>query len=144
MGKRFMRFGRGLAALVVALAGQALAAEQAEKHNMELVGYHDLQGAAPTSRHPQAGEPLDRLCGHHGDNILNPLTGKKEDNGTSIVDVTIRKNPATWRTFPGEPGLAERAGRRWCAYATEPSCPRATRASVPASHFRNARTRSGT
>src|SRR4030081_3162192 len=44
MGKRFMRAVGGLAALGVALAGQALAQNKAEKRNMELVGYNDLQG----------------------------------------------------------------------------------------------------
>ena len=44
MGKGLMRSVAALAALGVALAGQALAQNKAEKRNMELVGYHDLQG----------------------------------------------------------------------------------------------------
>ena len=67
----------------------ALAQNKAEKRNMELVGYNDLQGrsAYQPTIHKQ-GNRWIAYVGHHGDNIVNPLTGKKEDNGTSIVDVT--------------------------------------------------------
>jgi len=111
MGKRFMRSVGGLAALGVALAGQALAQNKAEKHNMELVGYHDLQGRSAYQPviHKQ-GNRWIAYVGHHGDNILNPLTGKKEDNGTSIVDVTDPKKPGYLAHIPGEPGLAEAGG----------------------------------
>src|SRR5882672_10326580 len=92
MGKGFMRSVGGLAALGVALGGQALAQNKAEKRDMELVGYHDLQGRSAYQPviHKQ-GNRWIAYVGHHGDNILNPLTGKKEDNGTSIVDVTDPK-----------------------------------------------------
>ncbi|HYS76071.1 MAG TPA: hypothetical protein VEM38_08270, partial [Burkholderiales bacterium] len=92
MGKRFMRAVAGLAALGVALAGQALAQNKAEKRNMELVGYNDLQGRSAYQPiiHKQ-GNRWIAYVGHHGDNVLNPLTGRKEDNGTSIVDVTDPK-----------------------------------------------------
>src|SRR5712692_11341680 len=94
MGKRLMRSIGGLAALGVALAGQALAQNKAEKRNMELVGYNDLQGRSAYQPiiHKQ-GNRWIAYVGHHGDNIVNPLTGKKEDNGTSIVDVTDPKKP---------------------------------------------------
>src|SRR5256885_14637236 len=83
MGKRFMKSVTGLAALGVALAGQALAQNKAEKRNMELVGYSDLQGRSAYQPviHKQASRWIAYI-GHHGDNLLNPLTGKKEDNGT--------------------------------------------------------------
>ena len=75
MGKRFMRSVAGLTALGVTLAGQALAQNKAEKRNMELVGYHDLQGR--TAYQPvihKQGNRWIAYVGHHGDNVLNPLT----------------------------------------------------------------------
>jgi hypothetical protein len=84
---------------------------KAEKRNMELVGYHDLQGRSAYQPiiHKQ-GSRWIAYIGHHGDNLLNPLTGKKEDNGTSILDVTDPKQPKYLAHFPGEPGLAEAGG----------------------------------
>jgi len=73
-----MRFVAGLTALGVALAGQAVAQNKAEKRNMELVGYHDLQGR--TAYQPvihKQGNGWIAYVGHHGDNLLNSLTGKK-------------------------------------------------------------------
>jgi len=81
-----------LPALGVALGGQA-GAEQAGKRDMELVGYHDLQGRSATSPSSTAGNRWIAYVGHHGDKHPEPLTGKKEDNGTSIVDVTDPKKP---------------------------------------------------
>src|SRR4030081_1180658 len=111
MGKRFMRAVGGLAALGVALAGQALAQNKAEKRNMELVGYNDLQGRSAYQPviHRQGGRWI-AYVGHHGDNILNPLTGRKEDNGTSILDVPDPKQPKSLAHIPGESGLAEAGG----------------------------------
>src|SRR6266699_3577642 len=111
MGKRFVRSVAGLAALGVALAGQALAQNKAEKRNMELVGYNDLEGRSAYQPviHKQ-GNRWIAYVGHHGDNLLNPLTGTKEDNGTSIVDVTDPKKPGYLAHIPGEPGLAEAGG----------------------------------
>src|SRR5258708_30772598 len=101
----------GLAALSVALTGYAQTQNKAEKRNMELVGYHDLQGRSAYQPviHKQGGRWIAYI-GHHGDNLLNPLTGKKEDNGTSILDVTDPKKPGYLAHIPGEPGLAEAGG----------------------------------
>jgi hypothetical protein len=99
-------------ALVSAVALTAQAQDnKAEKRNMELVGYSDLQGrsAYQPTIHKQ-GERWIAYIGHHGDNILNPLTGKKEDNGTSIVDVTDPRKPKYLAHIPGLPGLAEAGG----------------------------------
>ena len=84
-------------------AGPVPAAEQ--KLNMELVGTNDLQarstyqptvhrypgdryilfgGEHPLATNPVTGQPLPSL---------NPLTGKNEPNGTSIVDVTDPAHP---------------------------------------------------
>ncbi len=80
-----------------ALAGFALPAtaqKQAEAKNMNLVGYNDLQGrsAYQPSIHKQ-GNRWIAYIGHHGGSAMNPITGKTEDNGTSIVDVTDPKQP---------------------------------------------------
>lgn len=59
--------------------------------NMELVGFNDLQGRS--AYQPiiinQDGRHI-AYVGHHNNQkpILNPLSGKMETNGTSIVDVT--------------------------------------------------------
>ena len=65
-----------------------------EASNMKLVGANDLQARSayqPTIHHQ--GDRWIAYIGHHGgtDDIpapVNPLTGKAEPNGTSIVDVT--------------------------------------------------------
>jgi hypothetical protein len=116
----------GLAALGIALAGQALAQNKAEKRNMELVGYHDLQGRSAYQPiiHKQ-GSRWIAYIGHHGDNLLNSLTGKKEDNGTSILDVTDPKQPKYLAHIPGEPGKAEDGGAQMVRMCTGADLPRA-------------------
>ena len=67
---------------------------KAEARNMRLVGYSDLQ--ARTAYQPviqKQGNRWIAYVGHHGDKKLNPLTGKIEDNGTSILDVTDPREP---------------------------------------------------
>jgi len=97
MGKRLV-----FALALVALGAQAQD-NKAEKRNMELVGYNDLQGRSAYQPiiHRQGGRWI-AYVGHHGDNILNPLTGRKEDNGTSILDVTDPKQPKYTRSFAGQ------------------------------------------
>ncbi len=94
-----------LAILVsVLLCGGAAAQQQKigappEASNMKLVGYNDLQARSayqPTIHHQ--GDRWIAYIGHHGgtDEIpdpVNPLTGKAEPNGTSIVDVTDPAQP---------------------------------------------------
>ena len=85
-----------LAALLATLLGglglahaQAPAQPAPEALNMRLVGYSDLQ--ARTAYQPtiqKQGKRWIAYIGHHGDKKLNPMTGKQEDNGTSILDVT--------------------------------------------------------
>jgi hypothetical protein len=97
-------------ASVIALSAQAQD-NKAEKRNMELVGYHDLQGRSAYQPiiHRQGGRWI-AYVGHHGDNLLNPLTGRKEDNGTSILDVSDPRQPKYLAHIPGEPGMAEAGG----------------------------------
>jgi hypothetical protein len=110
MGKRLWGYVTVLAALVAVPAAHAQD-NKAEKLNMELVGYSDLQGrSAYQPVIHQQGDRWIAYVGHHGDNLLNPLTGKKEDNGTSILDVTDPRQPKYLAHIPGQPGLAEAGG----------------------------------
>src|SRR5439155_1490501 len=96
-----------------AQAQQQVIGAPPEASNMKLVGANDLQARSayqPTIHHQ--GDRWIAYIGHHGgtDAIpdpLNPLTGKAEPNGTSIVDVTDPAHPIKIRDFglPGqEPG----------------------------------------
>jgi len=99
-----------LLAFVIAEAAQ----QKVEKNNMELVGYNDLQGRSayqPTIHHQ--GTRWIAYVGHHGGSQLNLLTGKQENNGTSIIDVTDPKQPKYIAHIPGEPatpGAGESGG----------------------------------
>jgi hypothetical protein len=87
-----------------------------EAMNMRLVGMNDLQGRSayqPTIAHQ--GDRYIAYIGHHGgtDDVpvpMNPMTGKPENNGTSIVDVTDPKNPVYLKHLPGQPGTYEGGG----------------------------------
>src|SRR5688572_650116 len=63
--------------------------DRASQWNMELVGHNDLQGRS--AYQPlivnQDGRQI-AYVGHHNNQkpLMNPLTGKLEVNGTSIVD----------------------------------------------------------
>src|SRR5947208_7523258 len=91
-------------AILTMVCVAALAQQKVEKSNMELVGYNDLQ--ARSSYQPTLHKQGNRwyaYIGHHGGSQFNPLTGKEEDNGTSIVDVTDPKQPKYVAHIPGEP-----------------------------------------
>ena len=100
---------------MVELAG-AQQAGKTEKNNMELVGYSDLQtrSAYQPVIHKQ-GERRIAYVGHHGGTRenpqpYNPITKQKENNGTSILDVTDPMHPKYLTHIPGEPGLGEQGG----------------------------------
>src|SRR5215472_19071508 len=106
-----------LAATTILAAPPASAADaKVQARNMALVGYSDLQ--ARSAYQPIVHEQFGRwiaYIGHHGgtDAVakpMNPLTGKAEDNGTSIVDVTDPHHPKYLAHIPGEPGLYEAGG----------------------------------
>src|SRR6476646_5525581 len=88
----------------------------AEASNMRLVGYNDLQHRSayqPTIFHQ--GDRYISYIGHHGGTPeipkpMNALTGKAEDDGTSIVDVTDPAHPKYLHHIPGEPGNYEDGG----------------------------------
>ncbi|MGY3440252.1 hypothetical protein ACVW17_000253 [Bradyrhizobium sp. USDA 4473] len=107
---------------VVVLLAHAASAEQPkigdspEASNMRLVGTNDLQARSayqPTIHHQ--GDRWIAYIGHHGgtDDIpdpVNPMTGKAEPNGTSIVDVTDPAHPRYLRHIPGQEGKYESGG----------------------------------
>jgi hypothetical protein len=93
-------------------AGKTLADDDderdAQSKNMTLVGFNDLQSRSTYQPvvHKQRIKGSDRYIaytGHHGLGTnpktgeplpsINPLTGQKEPNGTSIVDVTDPRRP---------------------------------------------------
>ena len=118
------------AASVVALGAQAQD-NKAEKLNMELVCYSDLQGrsAYQPAIHKQ-GNRWIAYVGHHGDNVLNPLTGQKENNGTSILDVTDPRQPKYLAHIPGQPGLAEAGGAQMVRVCDGAQLPKADKNKV--------------
>ena len=112
---------------VLAFAGAAMvshAQHPSEQKNIALVGFNDLQ--ARSAYQPLVQQQGDRwiaYVGHHGGKSLNPLTGKVEDNGTSILDVTDPKSPKFLAHIPGEPGEGESGGAqmvRTCSGDTLP------------------------
>jgi hypothetical protein len=103
---------RWLAMLLILLDyGTACAQHGAAASNMALVGAHDLQGRSAYQPlvHAQ-GTRWIAYIGHHGSNVLNPLSGQREDSGTSIVDVTDPRAPRYLAHIPGEPGEGEQGG----------------------------------
>jgi hypothetical protein len=101
------------ACLLYAAAIPSLAAAEgeAEARNMALAGYSDLQGRS--AYQPVVQQQDGRwiaYVGHHGGKALNPLTGRSEANGTSIVDVTDPRSPRLLHHIPGAPGQGESGG----------------------------------
>ncbi|HLX22553.1 MAG TPA: hypothetical protein VKR38_04330 [Usitatibacter sp.] len=119
---RAVSFALSLACAATLAAAQAPAGP--EKSNMELVGSDPLQ--ARSAYQPTVHKQGDRwilYVGHHGGKTKNALTGKDEDNGTSILDVTDPKKPVYLAHIPGEPGQGESGGAqmvRVCDGATLP------------------------
>src|SRR5215470_6147459 len=123
--RRAVSVSLGLVFVVTAtVAPSALAddGQGASSHNMRLVGTNDLQSRStyqPTiHKYPHNRHIL--FTGHHalakqGDGLLpngkllpsfNPLTGKNELNGTSIIDVTHPRNPQYLFHLPVPNGVA--------------------------------------
>ena len=84
---------------------------------MRLVGHNDLQARSayqPTIL--QHGDRYLAYVGHHGSpkarpKPLNPLNGKEEFNGTSILDVTDPEAPKFLGHIPGDAGEHRRRRR---------------------------------
>jgi hypothetical protein len=79
--------------------------EGPDAFNMRWVGHADLQGRPayePTVI--QQGNRFILYVAHHQDTLLNPLTGKLEPDGVSIVDVTDPRHPKQLFHLPGIEG----------------------------------------
>jgi hypothetical protein len=103
-----------LLALVIPGYGQKIG-DPADAKNMRLVGFNDLQ--ARSAYQPTVHKQGDRYIayiGHHGASYLaqpvNPVSGKPEFNGTSIVDVTDPAQPRYLAHIPGAAGGPEDGG----------------------------------
>jgi hypothetical protein len=139
LGKsRMGNAGAGILVFSVVVAGYAgvtaFAQAKPESKNMELVGYNDLQGrsAYQPTIHKQ-GSRWIAYIGHHGGSSMNTLTGKMEDNGTSIVDVTDPKNPKYLAHIPGDPripGPGETGGAQMTRVCDGSELPRADKKKV--------------
>jgi len=126
------RFALILFAVLGAFSSILSAQQQPESRNMELVGLDDLQGrsAYQPTIHRQ-GERWIAYIGHHGGRALNPLTGKVENNGTSILDVTDPAHPLYLSHIPGEaptPGKLEAGGAQMARLCDGSSLPHADKA----------------
>jgi hypothetical protein len=93
MTRRLLAFAAAAILLGAAVAAQRQAGhrdgEGADSSNMQLVGHDDLQGrSAYQPEIKRQGYRWIAYVGHHGGSAINPITGKEEAHGTSIVDVT--------------------------------------------------------
>src|SRR6267142_2431584 len=91
-----------IVAVVGAFAVTTTAQQRAESHDMTLLGFNDLQ--ARSAYQPIIQKQGDRYIayiGHHAGTMPNVLTGKLEDNGTSVVDVTNPRQPKFIAHIPG-------------------------------------------
>src|SRR5437660_6283747 len=128
-------------ALALAWCGAAQAQSQVvgappEASNMKLVGTNDLQARSayqPTIHHQ--GDRWIAYIGHHGGtdavpDPLNPLTGKAEPNGTSIVDVTDPAHPKYRHHIPGQEGKYESGGAQMVRVCDGKGLPKADPSAV--------------
>ncbi|TMH39707.1 MAG: hypothetical protein E6H54_20610 [Betaproteobacteria bacterium] len=120
-----------LSAAVLAASPLALAQHGSSASNMALAGHDDLQGRS--AYQPYVKESRGRwiaYVGHHGGKALNTLTGREEDNGTSIVDVTDPRKPRFLAHIPGEPGQAESGGAQMVRVCNGSELPKGDKSKV--------------
>ena len=119
-----------------AYAQQQVIGAPPEASNMKLVGTSDLQARSayqPTIHHQ--GDRYIAYIGHHGGTEavpapVNPMTGKAEPNGTSIVDVTDPANPKYLRHIPGQEGKYESGGAQMVRICDGKDLPKGDRSAV--------------
>jgi hypothetical protein len=126
------RIGLAVVSLFWMAAGHAqqVIGAPAEAFNMELIGTNDLQARAayqPTIH--RQGDRWIAYIGHHGGtdavpDPINPMTGKAEPNGTSIVDVTDPAHPRYLRHIPGQQGKYESGGAQMVRVCDGKSLPK--------------------
>jgi hypothetical protein len=104
----------------------ASAQHGASASKMTLLGHEELQGrsAYQPTVHEQNGRWI-AYVGHHGGRVMNPLSGRDEDSGTSIVDVTDPRRPRYLAHIPGEPGEAESGGAQMVRVCSGKDLPKA-------------------
>ena len=125
-----------LLALSVPAWAQPKIGDPPEASNMRLVGADGLQARSayqPTIHHQ--GDRWIAYIGHHGgtDDVaapLNPLTGKAEPNGTSIVDVTDPAHPKYLHHIPGQPGTYEGGGGQMVRVCDGSALPKGDKSAV--------------
>ncbi|MBI4886468.1 MAG: hypothetical protein HY824_05215 [Acidobacteria bacterium] len=126
------RWHLAAAALVVLALGAGLAAQnRVESRDMALLGHNDLQARSayqPFIHHQ--GDRYIAYVGHHGGSMMNPLTGRMEQNGTSIVDVTNPRAPRYLAHIPGDAGEGEGGGAQMATVCNGSTLPRADRTKV--------------
>src|SRR5437762_7313391 len=94
-----------VAAVVIVVGTFAVtttAQQSPESRDMTLLGSNDLQ--ARSAYQPviqKQGARYIAYIGHHAGSMPNLLTGKLEDNGTSVVDVTNPRQPKYIAHIPG-------------------------------------------
>ena len=76
-------------------------------YNTEWLGHNDLQGRTTyqTTVHNQ-GHRVIAYAGHFAGQMMNPMTGVVEENGTSIVDVTDPRHPVYLKHLIADKGGA--------------------------------------
>src|SRR5438105_6820317 len=121
-----MRIRIAAFAFLSLFVSSASAQHGASASNMTLLGHDDLQGRS--AYQPTVHEQNDRwiaYVGHHGGRGMNPLTGRDEDSGTSIIDVTDPRRPRYLAHIPGEPGEAESGGAQMVRVCSGKDLPKA-------------------
>ena len=77
-----------------------------EADHVRLIGHCDLQGREALQVVLKGNFAY---VGHHQGNHINPLTGKMEPSGTTIIDVSEPSRPRILSHIPGYPGAESRA-----------------------------------
>src|SRR3990167_4196685 len=125
------RWHLAVAAMALALGAGVGAQNQADSRDMALLGHSDLQ--ARSAYMPVIHRQGDRYIayvGHHGGQAQNSLTGRMEQNGTSVVDAPTPRSPRYLAHTPGEAGEGEGGGAQMVAVCNGSRLPRADRTKV--------------